>query len=174
MIEFDYKINKLIYSLTKDAGLMKQKYVYTRYADDIIISARNKFEYSNEGGHFAQMLALKDLFSDTPLTINEEKTRFGSSAGRNWNLGVMCNKDNNITIGYKKKQHLKTIINNYMKDRDEDLIWSLEDLYWLQGQLSWLHNVEPEYYSGFKRYLNNKYGKDVPTCIMQDIKQHNN
>ena len=61
-----------------------------------------------------------------------------------------------------------------MKDRDEDLIWSLEDLYWLQGQLSWLHNVEPEYYSGFKRYLNNKYGKDVPTCIMQDIKQHNN
>ena len=137
MIEFDYKINKLIYSLTKDAGLMKQKYVYTRYADDIIISARNKFEYN------ILLDALKDLFSDTPLTINEEKTRFGSSAGRNWNLGVMCNKDNNITIGYKKKQHLKTIINNYMKDRDEDLIWSLEDLYWLQGQLSWLHNVEP-------------------------------
>ena len=168
MVEFDYKINKLIYSLTKNAGLMKQKYIYTRYADDIIISARNKFEYN------ILLDALKDLFSNTPLTINEEKTRFGSSSGRNWNLGVMCNKDNNITIGYRKKQHLKTIINNYMKDRDIDLIWGLEDLYWLQGQLSWLHNVEPEYYAGFKRYLNDKYGKDVPTCIIQDIKHHNN
>ena len=167
MVEFDYKINKLIYTLTKDTGLMQQKYIYTRYADDIIISARNKFEYN------ILLDALKDLFSDTPLTINEEKTRFGSSSGRNWNLGVMCNKDNNITIGYKKKQHLKTIINNYMKDRDTNLIWDLEDLYWLQGQLSWLHNVEPEYYTGFKRYLNNKYGKDVPTCILQDIRQHN-
>ena len=168
MVEFDYKINKLIYSLTKNAVLMKQKYIYTRYADDIIISARNKFEYN------ILLDALKDLFSNTPLTINEEKTRFGSSSGRNWNLGVMCNKDNNITIGYRKKQHLKTIINNYMKDRDMDLIWGLEDLYWLQGQLSWLHNVEPEYYTGFKRYLNDKYGKDVPTCIIQDIKHHNN
>lgn len=168
MVEFDYKINKLIYSLTKDAGLMKQKYIYTRYADDIIISAKNKFEYN------ILLDALRDLFRNTPLTINEEKTRFGSSSGRNWNLGVMCNKDNNITIGYRKKQHLKTIINNYMKDRDIDLIWGLEDLYWLQGQLSWLRNVEPEYYAGFKRYLNNKYGKDVPTCIIQDIKYHNN
>ena len=67
---------------------MKQKYIYTRYADDIIISARNKFDYR------IILKALNKLFKDTPLSINKEKTRFGSNAGRNWNLGVMCNKDN--------------------------------------------------------------------------------
>lgn len=166
MIEFDYKINRLLYSLTKDTELLKQKYIYTRYADDIIISARNKFDYN------IIVAALKELFEDTPLQLNEEKTRFGSSSGRNWNLGVMCNKDNKITIGYRKKQQLKAAINNYMNSREQEP-WDLQDLYWLQGQLSWLNNVEPEYFKGFTNYLYNKYDTNVIHCITLDIKQHN-
>ena len=69
---------------------------------------------------------------------------------------------------------LKSIINNYMKDREIDLIWSLEDLYWLQGQLSWLQNVEPTYFTGFRKYLSDKYNTDIKDLIILDIKNYNN
>lgn len=165
MVEFDYKINKLLYSLSKENKLFKQKYIYTRYADDIIISARNKFEYSNI------INALNELFKDTPLSINTEKIRFGSTAGRNWNLGVMCNKDNKITVGHKRKQLIKSTVYNYIIDKQGDIKWSKSDLQYLLGQLSWLRNVELEYYTGLMDYFKNKYNKDIWNSIIKDIKE---
>ena len=45
MVEFDYKINNILKNMAgKEIEL--QKYIYTRYADDIIISAKNKFDYN--------------------------------------------------------------------------------------------------------------------------------
>lgn len=166
MVEFDYKINRLLYTLTKQDKLLKQKYIYTRYADDIIISAKNKFNYSE------LINELDKLFADTPLEINRTKTRFGSSAGRNWNLGVMCNSNNETTVGYKRKRLIKSMIHNYMKDRSSTNI-PLEELYYIQGQLSWLNNVEPNYFKGIREYFKEKYHDDVIDCIRYDIKHHN-
>ena len=160
MVEYDYKIIKEIYNATQN-NLFKQKYIYTRYADDIIISAKNKFDYK------IIVELLKELFKDTPLTINEEKTRFGSSAGRNWNLGIMCNKEDKITVGYKRKQELKAAVNNYMHSEE----WELTDLRWLLGQFSWLHNVEPEYYTGINNYFEKKYEVNIVNKLIKDIKR---
>lgn len=165
MVEYDYKMNKMLYQLTKDNKLIKQKYIYTRYADDIIISARNKFDYT------VIVNAIKELFQDTPLVLNEDKTRFGSNAGRNWNLGIMCNKDFKTTIGHKRKHELKAIINNYVYSHNE---WELNDIQWLQGQLSWLQNVEPNYFKGFIYYINKKYKINLLDLIKYDIKKFNN
>lgn len=165
MVEFDYKINKILYTLSKEDKLFKQKYIYTRYADDIIISARNKFEYNNI------IDALNELFKDTPLSINTEKIRFGSTAGRNWNLGVMCNKDNKITVGHKRKQLIKSTVYNYIINKQDDIKWSKSDLQYLLGQLSWLRNVELEYYTGLMSYFKNKYNKDIWNSIIKDIKE---
>lgn len=169
MTEFDYNINKLFYKLSKrnEGQLFTQKYIYTRYADDIIISARNKFDYK----YLVEQI--KQLIDGTPLELNVEKTRFGSASGRNWNLGLMCNKDYKITVGYKRKQHLKSIVNNYIKDKEAGTTWNLEDLYWLQGQFSWLKNVEPDYYKGFNKYLEDKYQTNIPESIIADIKSYN-
>ena len=164
MVEIDYKINRLIYDLTQEAGLFKQSYVYTRYADDIIISAKNNFKYD------IIIEAIDNLLEDTPLTINREKVRYGSSSGRNWNLGIMYNKDNELTIGYREKQKLKVTIYNYIHDG----LWPLEDLRWLLGKLNWLHNVQPEYFEGLMNYYKNKYNVDVIKNIISDIKTYNN
>ena len=164
MIEIDYKINRLIYDLTQEAGLFKQHYVYTRYADDIIISAKNNFKYD------IIIEAIDNLLEDTPLTINREKVRYGSSSGRNWNLGIMYNKDNELTIGYREKQKLKVTIYNYIHDG----LWPLEDLRWLLGKLNWLHNVQPDYFEGLMNYYKNKYNVDVIKNIISDIKTYNN
>ena len=164
MVEIDYKINRLIYDLTQEAGLFKQHYVYTRYADDIIISAKNNFKYD------IIIEAIDNLLEDTPLTINREKVRYGSSSGRNWNLGIMYNKDNELTIGYREKQKLKVTIYNYIHDG----LWPLEDLRWLLCKLNWLHNVQPDYFEGLMNYYKNKYNIDVIKNIISDIKTYNN
>ena len=165
MVPFDYEVTRLIYRLVREGVIPKQKYIYTRYADDIIISSKMKYDYTR----LVREINRK-LLTDTPLTINKEKTRYGSSSGRNWNLGIMFNSDNKLTIGYRRKQKLKSVIHNYITSTEP---WSLEDLRWLLGQLSWLRNVEPEYFEGLMTYFQNKTDVDVWNSIITDIKNHN-
>ena len=165
MIPFDYNMNKKMYALANGHKIPKQPYVYTRYADDILISAYYDFDFNEV------VNGVKDLLEGTPLQLNVEKTRYGSSAGRNWNLGVMCNKDNKITIGYKRKQKLKATIHNYINTRGT---WELEDLRWLLGNLSWLRNVEPDYFIGLMNYCENKYNTDIWNTLIKDITRYSN
>ena len=106
MIPIDFKLSKSF----RDYG--KQQFVYTRYADDFIISSKYDFDI-----HKVEKLVVDTLKSfGAPFSINASKTRYGSSAGRNWNLGVMLNKDNEITVGYKKKRQFQSMIYNYIND----------------------------------------------------------
>ena len=147
MIEFDYKINKLLNKLANDETIKKQRYVYNLSIQD--------------NAHL----------KGTPLTIKDEKTRFGSSAGRNWNLGIMYNKDNTLTIGHKKKRQIKDNIYYFIKFKDT---FELEDCWWLQGNISWLKSVEPEYTEGLLTYYKNKFDIDVWQTLLDKIKSFNN
>ena len=82
----------------------------------------------------------------------------------------MFNADNNLTIGYRRKQKLKSVIHNYITSTE---LWSLEDLRWLLGQLSWLRNVEPEYFAGLMNYFLTKNDVQVWNKLITDIKNHN-
>ena len=166
MIPVDYQITKLLNTLSNTGVIPKQRYVYTRYADDIIISTKVKFNYR------LVLDKIKELFeSTTPFTFNNDKVRFGSAAGRNWNLGIMCNKDYKATIGYRNKKQLKVMLHNYYNSVDN---WELQELQWFLGQLSWLHNVEPDYYNGFLDYAKNKYdGLDLVGDLINRIKTYN-
>lgn len=164
MIEYDYKITQLLNNI-HNKGLKKQRYVYTRYADDILISAKEKFDYQTV------IDEIKKLLEDTPLNIKDEKTRFGSSAGRNWNLGIMYNKDNTLTIGHKKKRQIKDNIYYFIKFSDN---FELEDCWWLQGNISWMQSVEPEYTEGLLKYYRDKFGVDVLKTLSDKIKSFNN
>lgn len=168
MTPIDYQINKLLNNLVDKEVITKQRYVYTRYADDIIISAKRSFQFNNV------VHAIASLLKDTPLQINQDKTRYGSNAGRNWNLGLMYNKDNEITVGHKKKHFIKIIIYNYLVDKSNYVGWSEEDLQYLHGQLAWLEHVEPTYYNHLEDYFKRKYGLEytVKHMIIEDLKSH--
>jgi len=104
-----------------------------------------------------------------PFTIKQEKTRYGSSAGRNWNLGLMLNKNNEITIGHKRKKEFKAMIDNYMRVRNQGNGWEHNDIQVLGGLISYYKMVEREYVNYVLQQYGKKHGTDIEKCIKADL-----
>ena len=119
----------------------ENKLVYTRYADDIMISSREHF---NPG---TTLIMVRELLEQHGFHLNLDKTRYGSSAGRNWNLGLMFNEAGNITVGHKKKKLVKSMVHNFITKPEEQ---TQENKYKLIGVVGYCAYIEPEY---FKPYL---------------------
>lgn len=145
---FDHAIVKAVY------GVPGKFFKYTRYADDLLISSR--FDFDKE----TMETLIKNTLAGSPFKIKTEKTRYGSNSGRNWNLGLMVNKDNDITIGHKRKKSLRNSLCSFCL-HPNDGVWELADLHTLRGNLSYLKMVEPAYYQELITRLNSKYSVDI-------------
>lgn len=144
----------------------KQRFIYTRYADDFIISSKVDFDVNR-----VEKLVVDTLHEfGAPFTINESKTRYGSSAGRNWNLGVMLNKDNEITVGHKKKRQFQSMLYNYITDKRKGISWPREDIQTMQGLHSYYRMVEPETIDAIVKHTNEKMETDVLRLIKDDLR----
>jgi len=106
---------------------------------------------------------------NAPFSIKPEKTRYGSSAGKNWNLGVMLNKNNEITLGHKRKKEFKAMISNYMRDRKSGNGWDRHDIQVLGGLISYYRMVEKEYINYVLKQYSDKHGEDVERAIKADL-----
>lgn len=111
--------------------------VYTRYADDLLLSCRMSFKWTAVQKSIIEIL---NKFN-APFKLNKSKTRYGSSAGSNWNLGVMLGHYNKITIGHKKKELFRATLLNFMADYTKGIIWDIEDVQVLNGQISYYNMV---------------------------------
>lgn len=160
MIPVDYKIANAFRDFDK------QRFIYTRYADDFIISSKVDFDV-----HRVEKLVVDTLHEfGAPFTINESKTRYGSSAGRNWNLGVMLNKDNEITVGHKKKRQFQSMLYNYITDKRKGISWPREDIQTMQGLHSYYRMVEPETIDAIVKHTNEKMETDALRLIKDDLR----
>lgn len=160
MIPVDYKLANAFRDFDK------QRFIYTRYADDFIISSKVDFDV-----HRVEKLVVDTLHEfGAPFTINESKTRYGSSAGRNWNLGVMLNKDNEITVGHKKKRQFQSMLYNYITDKRKGISWPREDIQSMQGLHSYYRMVEPETIDAIVKHTNEKMETDVLRLIKDDLR----
>lgn len=159
MIPIDFKLCNML----KDYD--DKTYVYTRYADDIMISSRYDFD----------MAKIEQLVVDVlnqfgaPFRLNREKSRYGSSAGRNWNLGVMLNKDNEITVGHKKKKQLKSMMYNYITDKRNGLEWDKNDIQIMMGLYSYYKMVEGDTIDAIVSHLGSKLGVDIIQVMKSDL-----
>lgn len=160
MIPVDFKLTKVF------RNYEKQRFVYTRYADDFIISSKYDFDVHEVEKEVVG--TLKEF--GAPFSINASKTRYGSSAGRNWNLGVMLNKDNEITVGYKKKRQFKSMMCNYINDKRNGVAWPREDIMAMQGLYSYYRMVESEAIDAIVHHVNEKLGVDVIRTIKEDLR----
>lgn len=143
-----------------------QSYVYTRYADDFIISSKYTFDYKQIENEIVE--CLKKF--EAPFNLNKDKTRYGSSSGSNWNLGVMLNKDNNITIGHKAKRVLKATLNSYILDNLHNKPWDINDVQVLNGNINWYRMVERDGVNSIINKMNEKYKVNVYKMILNDLK----
>lgn len=143
-----------------------QQFVYTRYADDFIISSKFDFDVRT-----VEKTVVDTLESfGAPFTINASKTRYGSSAGRNWNLGVMLNKDNEITVGHKNKRRLQSMLHNYIMDKRNGVAWDKSDIQAMQGLISYYSMVEEENINAIIGHINEKMNVNVMKLIKEDLR----
>lgn len=160
MIPVDFKLTKALRDFNK------QRFIYTRYADDFIISSQYDFNVRDIEELVCKVL--RDF--GAPFSINESKTRYGSSAGRNWNLGVMLNKDNEITVGNKKKRQFQSMLYNYITDKKNGVAWNREDLMVMQGLHSYYRMVEERAIDAIVQHINDKMRVDVIRLIKDDLR----
>lgn len=165
MIPIDHALSNTLNSFEYPNGV-KERFIYTRYADDLLISCRVDFNVKHIEDFIIKTLA----DHGAPFELNTSKTRYGSNAGSNWNLGVMLNKDNKITVGHENKRQLKAMLNNYFLDRARGEGWEAGELYRLQGKISYYKAVEPEAIDSIIDKFNAKYNTDVIQCIKDDLK----
>ena len=139
MVPIDYALNKLAP-------------VYTRYSDDMLFSARNK-------PHLNKTIKnIETILEGTPLKIKYEKTRLGSINGNNWNLGLMLNKDNMITVGHEKKRKYKATIDQFLYNPEA---YTTKETQALSGITAYYLHIEPNYFTHIINKYSKKHNKDL-------------
>ena len=150
MIPIDHAISKMCHEY-------QPHLCYTRYADDILISSEYSFKWTDVQ---SKLIAILESFG-APFSLHPDKTRYGSSAGRNWNLGVMLNAENKITIGHEKKKVFKAMVFQFMTDDAKGVAWALEDVQHFLGLVSYYRMVEKESIDTILATYSAKFNKDV-------------
>jgi len=158
MIPIDFEFNKKLRE-------METTFVCTRYADDFIISSRYDFQVKEIED--ALVSVMRDF--EAPYVIKREKTRYGSSSGQNWNLGLMINKDNQITVGHKRKREFKAMLTNYVMDRKNGTPWELGDIQTMEGLRSYYTSVEGQTIVDIINHINEKFGVNIMEMIHEDL-----
>lgn len=128
MLAFDHHFNKYC----KEHNL-----VYTRYADDMLISSRCGFNWREVQDVVLELL--RNL-GYNGLTLSQDKTRYGSFNGANWNLGLMYNNNFDITVGHEAKRIFKVIAHKW------DTLTPEEKTHW-HCMYAYYKHIEPEYFS---------------------------
>lgn len=159
--EYDYKITETL-KINSTAG---QYFTYTRYADDILISARKTFNWTEYQNTIQTILGEE-------FKLKTEKTRYGSSAGRNWNLGLMLNKDNKITTGHVNKQNLKASLHQFIIACKEGTPYTIPETQHLQGVLNYAKQIEPDYINYLIQHYSRKFNCDILAAIKYCLKPH--
>lgn len=143
-----------------------QRFVYTRYADDFLVSSKYTFSFREVEKFIVD--TLKSF--GAPFTIKSEKTRYGSSAGSNWNLGVMLNKDNEITVGHKKKRQFQAMLASYIMDKKNGKDWDKSDVQTMEGYRNYYRMIEGDTIDKMVAHIDEKFGVDVVQLIKDDLR----
>ncbi|MEG1553995.1 MAG: reverse transcriptase domain-containing protein [Rikenellaceae bacterium] len=171
MIPIDFKICN---------ELTKERFIYTRYADDMIISHRYTFDSVFQHGHIDTHgrdgceqveKIITDILKeeDAPFALNKKKTRYGSSSGHNFLFGVIINKDDNITIGHKNKKLFKATLHNYIFSKQKGEPWELGAVQSLNGKISYYKSIEPKAIDEIIENYNTKFNINIRDMLKKDL-----
>ena len=81
----------------------------------------------------------------------------------------MLNRENKITLGYKKKRQLIAAISSYVMDRKNGVRWDLRELQALNGNINYHKMVEGESITGVIEFLSRKFGVNINRMMKEDL-----
>ncbi|TVT54121.1 MAG: RNA-directed DNA polymerase, partial [Sedimenticola thiotaurini] len=124
--------------------------VYTRYADDIVLSTDKKGMSKDLISAISGVI----MKSTSPvLLLNPKKTKIGSSSGGTATVtGIRVCNDGHLTIHRHHKDHIRLLLSLYKKgslNKDEHSS--------LLGHLSYVQYIAPSFYSKLQK----KYFKEI-------------
>ena len=132
--------------------------IYTRYADDLFISASIPDALADVEAKAAELAA---AFSYAKLTLNREKTAHLSRKYRRSITGLVITPDQKLSIGKDKKLRLKSDVYAYAKGR-----LAPEDSSRTAGLIAFVRDVEPTFYETLLR----KYGRETIEGLQQGLR----
>jgi hypothetical protein len=122
--------------------------ICTRYADDLFISS---FEPNALADAVQQITEISSTYRYANLRLNQEKTAFLSRRYRRSITGLIVTPEQQISIGRRRKEHIKAKIYQYQKGR-----LSHDDYANIRGMIAFIRGVEPSFYDTLLR----KYGAE--------------
>lgn len=137
MIEFDWLLRNV---------LPKNK-IYTRYADDIIISSIPHLPKT------AIVSTIEKILTEqygSQIRINYSKVKLQKNTHRLYIVGVKLNKDNELTFGHEKKKKLKLDLYNLFKAYEQNTACK-EEAQELLGLFTYMKQIEPDYANWLER-----------------------
>lgn len=117
--------------------------IYTRYADDITLSARDRGKIDHYSELVAEILA---EWSHPKLSLNVGKTVRASRAGRRIVTGLVLTPDGNVSIGREKKRLIRAMYHRSLTqefDADQSQV--------LAGLLAFADGIEPGFSQRLKK-----------------------
>ena len=149
MIPIDHEISKYC---------RENRIIYTRYADDMLFSCKSSFSWTALQENVIEIFKM----FDAPYVINKKKTRYGSKYGRNWNLGLMLNGKNEITIGHKTKKYLKSALTHICFEHDH---MDESKRYQIAGQIAYYKMIETDYINYLIQKYSQKFNFDIDAYL---------
>ncbi len=167
MIPFDYMMSRKLRKKYRMRDGVERDFTYTRYADDIDISCYLSFDPTEIEDLIKNILN----FMHAPFTLNEKKTHYGNRhSSKNWMLGLMWNKDNEITVGWRNLKTFKAQCVYYIDAKKHGKDWTLEDVQSFMGTINYYHMVEPDVIDGIIHRINDKFGVDLIKMVKADLR----
>ena len=132
--------------------------VYTRYADDIVISGPTRESLRGVEEKLDELLA---HHSSGNLKVNEEKRKLTSVGRKTRILGMVVLPNGRVTIDMKLKKRIEVLLHYYIRDREIFLDMSDGDykggIQKLGGYINYINSADKPYLEKLKR----KFGATV-------------
>jgi len=156
--------NAILYDFDKlwhEKAKMKNA-IYTRYADDIYFSTNKSFILKQIYNEFKIDL---DKMKSPKLHINEDKTVFTSKKYRRMITGLVITSDKKVSIGRKRKRHIKGMIHRFTQSKLNE-----KEVSYLNGFLAYINAVEPEFLESLKMKFGQKIIDNISSSEIVKIK----
>lgn len=147
MYQFDCAVSNLC---------VEKEIIYTRYADDLTFSTKNKDSLFVVPKLVKEKLT--ELFGGA-IRINRKKTRFSSKAHNRHVTGITITNDGALSLGRARKRYIKHLVHQVQLNKLDT-----EDRQHLRGLIAFAKHVEPMFFQSLKR----KYTSDLITQIIEE------